>query len=79
MEVKLLSILITALGNFILASYVLFKSPKRIINISFSLFAYSVGLWSLAARVCRSQSGRHPYFCSSKATDRPQVENPSTN
>ena len=48
MELKLLSILITALGNFILASYVLFKSPKKIINISFSLFVFSVGSWSLA-------------------------------
>jgi two-component system sensor histidine kinase AtoS len=48
MDIRLLSILITALANIILASYVLFKSPKRIINISFSLFVYSVGLWSLA-------------------------------
>ncbi len=48
MDPKLLSILITAIGNFILGSYVLFKNPKKIINISFSLFVYSVGLWSLA-------------------------------
>jgi two-component system sensor histidine kinase AtoS len=48
MDIKLLSILITALANIVLASYVLFKNPKRIINISFSLFVYSVGMWSLA-------------------------------
>ncbi|RJP75304.1 MAG: GAF domain-containing protein [Candidatus Abyssobacteria bacterium SURF_17] len=48
MHIELLSILITALVNFILATYVLFKNSRRIINISFGFFAYSAGLWSLA-------------------------------
>jgi len=48
MNPMLLSILITALANLILASYILFKSPGRIINVAFSLFVYCVGLWSFA-------------------------------
>jgi len=48
MDLRLLSTLATALANFVLGTYVFFKNPRKIINISFSLFIFSVGLWSLA-------------------------------
>jgi PAS domain S-box-containing protein len=31
-----------------LGTYVFFRNPRKIVNISFSLFIFSVGLWSLA-------------------------------
>ncbi|UCD56374.1 MAG: hypothetical protein JSV16_11120, partial [Candidatus Hydrogenedentota bacterium] len=48
MDPKPLSILITALANFVLATYVFSKNSKKIVNISFSLFMFSVALWSMA-------------------------------
>lgn len=48
MDPKALSILVAAFANFALATYVLLKNPKKITNISFSLFVFSAVVWSLA-------------------------------
>ncbi|MBI4830590.1 MAG: GAF domain-containing protein [Candidatus Lindowbacteria bacterium] len=48
MDPKPLSLLIAALANFALATYVFVKNPKKIANISFALFVFSVVIWSLS-------------------------------
>jgi len=48
MDPRPLSLLVAALANFALATYVLLKNPKRIANVSFSLLIFSVVFWILA-------------------------------
>ncbi len=47
MDLKLLSILITAMANMLLATYILVKNPKKTINICFSVFIFSVVFWNI--------------------------------
>ncbi len=47
MTLKVLGLMISSLANLIIATYVLSKGPKRIINQTLSLLIYSFSIWSL--------------------------------
>ncbi len=48
MDLKPLSVLITAVTSLILGTYVFTKNPKKIINISFLLLLYGAGIWAFS-------------------------------
>jgi signal transduction histidine kinase len=68
MDLKPLSLLIAALANFALATYVLLKNPKKIVNISFGLFVFSVVLWSLAIFIINIGKDHEMLAFASRAT-----------
>lgn len=45
--------LIPGLSHLLLGSYVLYKGPKRQLNITFALFAFSLAVWSLSEFIHR--------------------------
>ncbi|MFH1548053.1 MAG: ATP-binding protein [Candidatus Omnitrophota bacterium] len=47
MSLKELSLIVSTLINLVIATYVLYKGPKKTVNQSLSLFVYSVSAWSL--------------------------------
>ncbi|MDD5455065.1 MAG: ATP-binding protein [Candidatus Ratteibacteria bacterium] len=47
MTLKVLGLIISTLANLIIATYVLYKKPKKIVNQALSLLIYNFAIWSL--------------------------------
>ncbi len=47
MSLKALGLIVAALTNLVIGTYVLYKGPKKTVNRSLSLFVYGLSVWSL--------------------------------